>query len=249
MSCMIRVDPGEMSATASVLQSTAAELADLGSGVQSQCCSCCLPAGIEGEVMAAAAAVESSLGVVAGDLSVQATDLSNRGAVAANDSLASAASSASGPGSMPAAPAGMVWSTIGGDSQDSGVVITQPGESLPAAPAGMVWSVAGGDAASIFGTPEEQAQEAASRAAALQAFNEYLYSQPRVAGPALSFDGGSAAAAQAKALFDITEKNSSGLIGLGDPSRSSLNAESYWNHGPYISQSTYGDMYPHGIND
>ena len=109
MGCTIKVDPGEMSFTASVLQSTAMELTGIGSEVQSQCCSCCLPAEIEGEVMAAASAVEAVLALVAEDLSLQATDLSSRGVVAANDSLATASSSfAPSSSSAPVAGSGVV---------------------------------------------------------------------------------------------------------------------------------------------
>ena len=98
MGCLIRVDPDEMTSTASVLQATASELTDIGGGVQSQCGSCCLPAGVEAQVLAQASAVESSLGLVAGDLGAQATDIANRGLLAADDSLATAASAASGSG-------------------------------------------------------------------------------------------------------------------------------------------------------
>ena len=98
MGCLIRVDPDEMTSTASVLQATASELTDIGGGVQSQCGGCCLPAGVEGQVLAEASAVESSLGGIASDLGGQATDLSSRAVVVANDSLPTAASAASAPG-------------------------------------------------------------------------------------------------------------------------------------------------------
>ena len=121
MGCLIRVDPEEMTSTASVLQGIAAELSDVGGGVQSQCGSCCLPNGVEGQVLAQASAVESSLGGIASDLGGQATDLSNRSAVAAGDSLPTA-SSAAGPGLgssiAPTASAGSGYgvSVIGGAS-------------------------------------------------------------------------------------------------------------------------------------
>jgi len=100
MTC-ICVEPGEMTATASVLRGSAQELAGVGGELQSQCCGCSIPAEIEGQVLALAAAIEAALAAVADDLNTQAGDLDTRGTAAANDSLvtaATAASSISGPG-------------------------------------------------------------------------------------------------------------------------------------------------------
>ena len=100
MTC-ICVEPGEMTATASVLRGSAQELAGVGGELQSQCCGCSIPVEIEGQVLALAAAIEAALAAVADDLNTQAGDLDTRGTAAANDSLvtaATAASSISGPG-------------------------------------------------------------------------------------------------------------------------------------------------------
>ncbi len=137
----IRVDPDELTGTASVLQGSATELADLGSGISAECGSCCVPAGVEGEIRAAAAAVTACLGGIASDLGAAASDLSQRGALAANDSLGTAASAASGPA------AGTDTGTVGMTddwlaSMDSPVVSTSSG-----------WAVTGGDWLASMGTP------------------------------------------------------------------------------------------------
>ncbi len=116
---LIRVDGQEMQTAASVLQASASEVADIGGGVQQGCGSCCLPAGVEEQVLAAAFGVESSLVQVSSDLQAQAQDLAQRGLVAANDSLPTAASAASGPGlsggtALPSPGPGLTWSTDGG---------------------------------------------------------------------------------------------------------------------------------------
>ncbi len=90
MGCLIRLDPDELVATAAALRAQASELADIGTGVQGQCCSCCLPIAIEGQIVSGASAVESMLRGVATDLGAAAVDLDQRGAVAANDSLPTA---------------------------------------------------------------------------------------------------------------------------------------------------------------
>jgi len=64
MGCMIRIDPDELSSAASVLQDMAGGLADIGSVVQNACCSCCLPVGIEGQVLAQASSIQSNLGSI-----------------------------------------------------------------------------------------------------------------------------------------------------------------------------------------
>jgi len=140
MGCHIRVDPDEMTSTASVLQSIAAELSDVGGGVQSQCGNCCLPVGVEGQVLAGALAVESSLGGVASDLGGQAVDLSNRAAVAVNDSLPTAASAALGSGVEPGSIAtGTTKVNVGSDIAPQYITVGA-GQSLPDPGAGMVWS-------------------------------------------------------------------------------------------------------------
>ena len=243
MGCMIRVDPDEMASSSVALQKVAAELADLGSGVQSQCCSCCLPAGVEGEVMASAASVEASISGIAGDLGAQATDLSNRGAVAASDSLPTATSSASGAGSdvplilsQPAAD-GLVVMGPGGPSQGN---IFEPSTPLPVGET-IMWVGGSG----LESSPEEQAWIDDGLARMDQRILGSGFGAS-LAGPAVSYgDGGAAVAAMNKTLFAINESNSMGLIGLGTPSYGTYLGQQYAAGELPVSESFYGTMYPH----
>jgi len=90
MTC-VRLEPVEMTSSASVLHGAARELIDIGAEVQRQCCGCSTPSTAEGQILAVAAAVEAALVATAGDLRAEATDLAIRADVAANDSLAAAA--------------------------------------------------------------------------------------------------------------------------------------------------------------
>jgi len=97
----IRVEPEEMTTTASVLQGTAGELAGLGGDVQRQCTNCCVPPTAEAQVLALAAAIQTTLTAISADLLTQAGDLATRGSTAAADSLAAAVGAASGPAMYP----------------------------------------------------------------------------------------------------------------------------------------------------
>ncbi len=104
---MIRIDPNEMTATASLLRSLAVEVAQICSEIPA-CCCCAMPPETESLVKQIVARLDVALDNVARDLGVEATNLSQRGGLAANDSLTAASAAATGTGLYPSSM------TIGG---------------------------------------------------------------------------------------------------------------------------------------
>ena len=94
---MIRIDPNEMTATASLLRSLAVEVAQICSEIPT-CCCCAMPPETESLVKQIVARLDVALDNVARDLGVEATNLSQRGGLAANDSLTTASAAATGTG-------------------------------------------------------------------------------------------------------------------------------------------------------
>ncbi len=93
---MIRIDPDEMTATASVLRSLAVETAEIGRALPA-CCSCAMPSETESLVNQLVARADMVLDEVAARLGAEAAALTQRGAQAGSNSLV-AAGTASGAG-------------------------------------------------------------------------------------------------------------------------------------------------------
>jgi len=246
MGCMIRIDPDELSSAASVLHGMAAGLADVGSAVQNACCSCCLPAGIEGQVLAQSSSIQSNLSSITEYFGVEATDLNNRGSLAANDSLSTAASSASGPGSS---PPGMTYAGGGSDSviiippadtayfvpdvisyvggnSDPEIFITVPGATATFTPDVISYVGGNSDPGMTITPPSAEEMAAITANAQRQTLNSVLNFGP------------SYASALSRLSFETPTLNF-------DPSLSSINSTNFFNGSPQWTPSHYTNAYGH----
>jgi len=123
---MIRIDPNEMTATASLLRSLAVEVAQICSEIPA-CCCCAMPPETELLVKQIVARLDVALDNVARDLGVEATNLSQRGGLAANDSLTTASAAATGTGLYPSS----ITIGGGGTALDFGAGVLGGGGSAP----------------------------------------------------------------------------------------------------------------------
>jgi len=123
---MIRIDPNEMTATASLLRSLAVEVAQICSEIPA-CCCCAMPPETESLVKQIVARLDVALDNVARDLGVEATNLSQRGGLAANDSLTTASAAATGTGLYPSS----ITIGGGGTALDFGAGVLGGGGSAP----------------------------------------------------------------------------------------------------------------------
>ena len=82
---MIRIDPDEMTATASVLRSLAVETAEIGRALPA-CCSCAMPSETESLVNQLVARADMVLDEVAARLGAEAAALTQRGAQVGSNS-------------------------------------------------------------------------------------------------------------------------------------------------------------------
>ena len=148
---MIRIDPDEMTSTASVLRSLAVEVAQIGNEVPG-CCSCAMPVATESLVRQLVAKADSVLDEVARRLSAEAASLSQRAGLVANDSPSTV--SATGTGSAGLSPASM---TIGGGGGPDFVLLNGDGSASASGPGilgggGSAFSVIGDGSAAASGS-------------------------------------------------------------------------------------------------
>lgn len=162
----IAVDPDELSATAGLVRTSAAEVADVGAALAS--CTCCaMPPDVESLVTQIVATADRILDLVAQRLNGAADDLLGRAGVATNDSL-TAASAATGPALAPTefiVGGGMSFSPVVTPAPLGGAVVggttpwTMTGPGIDSAVIGGAsivggtapWSMTGSDVSSLIG--------------------------------------------------------------------------------------------------
>ena len=125
---MIRIDPDEMTATASVLRSLAGEVAHIGNATPG-CCSCAMPVATESLVRQLVAKADSVLDEVARRLSAEAANLSQRAGLVANDPPSAVNTAATGSAGLH--PASM---TIGGGGGPDFVLLNGDGSVSASGP-------------------------------------------------------------------------------------------------------------------
>lgn len=127
---MIRIDPDEMTATASVLRSLAVEVAQIGNATPG-CCSCAMPVATESLVRQLVAKADSVLDEVARRLGVEAASLSQRAGVVANDPPATVSPTATGTGGTGSSHTSMI---IGGGGGNDVVLLNGDGSVSASGP-------------------------------------------------------------------------------------------------------------------